>query len=179
MMEETFTEFSRRIRKACGKHNFKVKNSFGVKDCYNRVRKNKWSDIGMRLTDSQFLAIIREVNMRLADNIVNGITVKFPSGMGKLEARRIEKRPRVTKDGKLKVVNPVDWQSTLRLWYEDEEARKQKQLIRYSGKVGYWIKYSNVLAYYNNRSFYEFAIQRPINHRFNENVKEGKIKVLW
>jgi hypothetical protein len=53
--------------------------------------------------------------------------------MGTIELR---KRP-VTydiKNGKLKVSAPIDWDKTLKLWYEDEESFNKKTLVKVEEK---------------------------------------------
>nr|DAU83974.1 MAG TPA: hypothetical protein [Crassvirales sp.] len=50
--------------------------------------------------------------------------------MGTLEVRKIERNIRIGKDGEIITNLPIDWDSTLKLWYEDEESYKNKTIVR-------------------------------------------------
>ena len=71
-----------------GNRNIIVTNSWGVYDAYKLIRKNGWYNIGRPLKEKEFYAIVRGVNKLLAENIINGETVKFPEKMGLLELRK-------------------------------------------------------------------------------------------
>lgn len=60
----------------------------------------------------------------LADEISKGNTVYFPCKMGKLELKKEYRGVTIDKDGNMKITYPIDWHSTLKLWFEDEEARE-------------------------------------------------------
>lgn len=157
---------------------FKVKGSWGVYDVYKRIRKNKWKGIGRPLTEKQFYRIIRGINNLLAENIANGKDVVFPAKMGKLELRKSERGVSIV-DDKLKITYPIDWGETLKLWYEDVEARKAKILKRFEIPYLYRIKYDKFRANYENKIFYEFTLNRFIKEALKENIKNGKIDTLW
>ena len=98
--------------------------------------------------------------------------------MGKLELRKHERGASFV-DGKLRITYPIDWDSTLRLWYEDKQAHENKTLLRDEDKYTYRIKYNKYDAVYNNKIFYEFALNRFIKIALKENIKNGKIDTLW
>ena len=120
-----FTEFSEIVCNKTSKKTAKVRNSYGVYDAYKHIRKNSWYDIGRPLKEHEFYSIVRGVNMILTDAIAEGKPVTFPERMGALELRKRPKGVSIV-DGKLKITYPVDWNSTLKLWFEDEEERKKK-----------------------------------------------------
>lgn len=157
---------------------FKIKGSVGVYDFYKRLRKNKWEGIGRPLTEKQFYSIIRNINNLLAENIANGESVVFPAKMGKLELRKSERGASIV-DGKLKILYPVDWSETLKLWYEDVEARNQKILKRFETPYTYRVRYSKGRANYENKGFYAFTLNRFIKRALKENIKNRKIDTLW
>ena len=94
--------------------------------------------------------------------------------MGTIELR---KRPVVydIKSGKLKVSAPIDWDRTLKLWYEDEEAYKEKTLVKVEEKEIFKVYYNKQLADYSNQVFYEFNVNRELKKRLKQRIKEGKI----
>ena len=118
-----YSEFRRQIQNS-SKRCHKVTNSLGSYDAYKYIRKNKWFDIGRPLTEHEFYQIIRRVNNYLAEELVNGNDIIFPNRMGKLELRKRNSLPVIDKNGSLKVTYAIDWDSTLKLWYDDEEAFK-------------------------------------------------------
>lgn len=152
----------------------KINNSLGVYDSYKWIRKNKWLNIGRPLTEHEFYSIIRKVNEYLAIELENGNDVKLPCRMGRLELRKFDAKINIV-NGKVKTNLPVDWNRTLNLWYEDEEAYKNKTLIKVEEKEIFKVFYNRQLADYNNKSFYKFEISRSIKKNLKNNIKEGKI----
>lgn len=173
-----YKEFNTKMRKA-GTHKFaRVRNSFGVYDCYKYIRKNKWYDIGRPLQEHEFYSIIRGINKLLANELAQGKEVILPQRMGKLELRRFERGASFV-NGKLRITYPIDWSKTLRLWYEDGEAMRSKTLIRDEDKYAYYIKYNKFDANYENKSFYQFCLNRFVGQALHENIKKGKVDTLW
>lgn len=177
-MEESFTEFITQTTKRRGPKVMKVTNSWGVYDALKKVRKNGWYDIGKPVPEHDFYAIIRNVNKLLAQEIVEGRTITFPSRMGKLELRKTPRGASIV-DGKLKISYPPDWSETLKLWYEDEEAREKKTLIRDESPFAYKVKYDKYDATYENKTFYQFVLNKFIKQALKENIKNGKIDTAW
>lgn len=157
---------------------FKITNSIGVKQLYGIIRKNKWYNIGMPVPEHDFYKIIREINNLLAQELMEGHTVKFPCRMGKLE---LKKRPPVykIKNGKVRTNQPVLWGKTLKLWMEDEEARKNKTVIKSTRDFIYTIDYRAYDSNYNNKTIYQFRVNREIVRTMFKNVEEGKVDTPW
>lgn len=152
----------------------KVSGSLGVYDAYKFLRKRKWLNIGRPLTEHEFYSIIRKVNDYLADSLLHGNDIKLPHRMGRIELRKYDAR--VSFDGeKVKTNLPIDWDRTLKLWYEDEEAYENKTLVKVEEKEIFKVYYNRQLADYNNQSFYEFNVNRELKKRLKQRIKEGKI----
>lgn len=173
-----YREFSNKIKRSREHHQAKVRNSYGVYDAYKAIRKNKWFDIGRPLKEKEFYSIIRGINDLLAGEIANGREISFPSRMGKLELRKIKTGVSIV-NGKLKNTYPVNWEETIRLWFEDEEARQKNVLLRNETEYVYHIKYDKFDATYENKGFYEFTLNRFIKLALKENINKGKIDTLW
>jgi len=173
-----YKEYKVKTVRAGNRSKAKVRDSFGVYDCYKHIRKNNWYDIGRPVKEHEFYTIIREVNKALAEEVSFGHTVTFPQRMGKLELRKMPRGVSII-DGKLKVTYPVNWEDTIRLWYEDEEARKNKTLLRNEEKEVYNVKYCKHDANYENKSFYQFILNRQIKKALKENIQKGIIDTLW
>ena len=153
----------------------KITNSLGVYDAYKYIRKNKWFDIGRPLTEHEFYQIIRRVNNYLAEELVNGNDITFPSRMGKLELRKRNSLPVIDKNGNLKVTYAIDCDSTLKLWYDDEEAFNNKTLVRLPERNIFRVKYNKDTANYENKSFMEFQVNRSIKTRLKQKIKNNEI----
>lgn len=165
-------DFRRKVLKVDQPRVHKITNSYGVYDAYKYIRKNKWFNIGRNLTEHQFYYIIRTINNYLADLLVIGKDIHLPCRMGNIEVRKKENN--ITfKDGKLKAHLPIDWDKTLKLWSEDEEAYKKRTLVKTEDKETFRVWYNKTKANYNNQSFYEFKANRDLKIRLKKKIKNG------
>ena len=162
------------IRKLNEPRKHKVNNSLGVYNAYKFLRKRKWVDIGIPLTEHEFYSIIRKVNSYLAESFLQGNDIKLPHRMGRIELRKCDAK--ITFDGeKVKNNLPIDWDRTLKLWYEDEEAYKERTLVKIQEKEIFKVYYNKQFADYNNQVFYEFNVNRDLKRKLKQVIKEGKI----
>lgn len=167
-------EFLNSIKRVNEPRVHKVNNSLGVYNSYKWIRKNKWLNIGRPLKEHEFYSIIRRVNEYLADSLLHGEDIKLPHRMGRIELRKYDAK--ISFDGnKVKTNLPIDWDRTLKLWYEDEEAYKNKTLVKVEEKEIFKVYYNRQLADYNNQSFYEFNVNRDLKKRLKQRIKEGNI----
>lgn len=165
-------EFRKQVLKINGPRVHKVNNSYGVYDIYRYIRKNKWFDIGQPVTEHQFYSIIRRMNNLLADALIHGHDIELPCRMGVIEVRKYDARISI-ENGKVKTNLPVDWDRTLKLWSEDEEAYKERTLIKMEEKEIFSIFYNRTAANYKNKSFYEFRTNRQLKLRIKKRIKSG------
>lgn len=130
------------------------------------------------LPDGVDYATWRKVTLALAavmaDDVLDGRIVTLPRRMGSISLRR---KPRVVKigdDGKPKVNTPVDWGATVRLWSEDDDARRRKVIVHHDSKNVYSIMYTkNGAAFlYDNRV--SFKPVRALKLRLKERLKDGE-----
>ena len=174
-MINSYKDFKSAIQGLQNTRTHKVTNSLGSYDAYKYIRKNKWFNIGRPLTEHEFYQIIRRINNYLAEELINGNDVIFPNRMGKLELRKRNSLPIIDKNGNLKVTYAIDWDNTLKLWYEDEEAFNNKTLVRLPERNIFRIKYNKNTANYNNKSFIEFQVNRNIKVRLKQKIKNNEI----
>ena len=171
---DTFNEFRKKVLKLSDSRHHKISKSWGTYDAYKFLRKRKWADIGRCLTEHEFYSIIRKVNDYLADSFLHGNDIKLPHRMGRIELRKYDVR--VSLDGeKVKTNLPIDWDRTLKLWHEDEEAYKEKTLVKVEEKEIFKVYYNKQLADYNNQVFYEFNVNRELKKRLKQRIKEGRL----
>lgn len=165
-------EFRRQVLKVEGPRVHKVNNSYGVYNAYKYIRKNKWFDIGQPLTEHQFYSIIRGINNLLAEALIHGHDIDLPYRMGTIEVRKYDARISF-KNGKIKTNLPIDWDRTLKLWSEDEEAYQERTLIKREEKEVFKVYYNRIKANYNNKSLYEFIVNRDLKRRLKQRIKSG------
>ncbi len=169
-MEEQ--EFLNRIKKVDGPRKHSVRGSWGVYDAYKWYRKNKPAGKKYVLTESEYFAIIRRINIAMRDEILKGNDITFPARLGKLEVRKYS--PTITNDGKaIKTNLPIDWDATLKLWYEDEKSFQDKFLVRINVPEIYKVFYNKNNANYNNKSFYQFTPNRDLKIGLKHSIKEN------
>ncbi len=170
----SYKEFKKTVQKLNSSRKHKVSNSFGVYDSYKYIRKHKWLNIGTSVTEKDFYAIIRRINNYLAEELALGKDVKLPHRMGTLELRKKDAKV-VFIENKLKTNLPIDWDSTLKLWYENEDSFNNKTLIRLEEKELFRVYYNKSNANYKNKYFYKFSINRELKRMLKQQIKHGTL----
>lgn len=167
-------DFRKAVLKIDGPRKHKVNNSNGVYQAYKYIRKNKWFDIGRPLTEHEFYTIVRQVNNYLAEELLHGHDIVLPNRLGRIELRKYDTKMTI-KNGVLKTNLPIDWDRTLKLWSEDEEAYKERTLVKVEEKEIFKVFYNRRNANYENKSFYEFEVNRDLKRRLKQRIKSGAI----
>lgn len=170
---DKWEEFRKRILKVGSTRKHKITNSYGVYDAYKYYRKNKPKESKYVLKESQYFQIIRKINIELANRLLQNKDVNLPCHMGLIELRKYKTSVDFI-NGKLKTNMPIDWESTLKLWYEDKEAYKDKTLVRQNTKEVFKVYYNKINATYNNKAYYQFIINRDIKRTLTNKIK-GKL----
>lgn len=168
-------EYKKRTKRVDGPRIHKITGSLGVYQAYKYYRKNRPKEKKYVLTESQYFAIVRQINNLLADELSNGREILFPKRMGTIELRKYNTNIRFDEYGNLKTNLPIDWNKTLELWYNDEESRNNKTLLRQENKEVFKIYYNKYNANYNNKSFYEFRCNKDLKQRLKQNIRYGAI----
>lgn len=171
----SLAQFSAQVRRAGSSHHHKITNSYGVYHYYKFYRKNKPKEKQYVLTESQYFAIIRKVNTALAELFVRGKEVSFPMRMGTIELRKTIKAPRIGPDGKVVYNTMIDWDSTIKLWYEDPESYKNKVLVKQESKEIFKTFYNKSKATFDNKSMYLFQLNKELKRELSKNIKRGQI----
>lgn len=168
------TEFRKKVLKVNEPRVYKIRNSNGVYDAYKWIRKNKWLNIGRPLSEHEFYSIIRQVNNLLVESILRGDDIILPHRLGVLELRKYNTRISVC-NGKVITNLPIDWDRTLKLWSEDEEAYKERTLIKMEEKETFKVFYNKKTANYVNKSFYTFEVNRDLKRRLKQRIKDRAV----
>lgn len=177
-MDEGLKEFTKRIKKVSGPRVHKITNSYGVYDAYKYYRKHKPNDKKYVLTESQFFAIIRGIHNKMVEHLLKGGEIKFPLRMGGIELRKYKVEPRLDENGKLIYKAPIDWNATLKCWYEHEEAFKNKILIKVESRESYKIHYTKNRAQFINKTFFYYRANRTLKNRVSQAARENKLEAF-
>ena len=170
-----YSEFRKSLLKVGEKKgHFEVSNSYGTKEAWRWLKKNKWLDLEEPVTERQFGLIVKAINKTLRDQLLEGKDINLPHKMGRIEIRKFKAKVAI-ENGKLVTNLPPDWSRTVSLWYEDKDARESKTLVRYEAIDRFTIHYDKNIANYNNKSFYKFIPVRPLKQELKDKIVNGSI----
>ena len=168
----TEQQFIADIKNVTKSRNHSIKNSVGVEDfLYEYLKENK------DISSSTIRSIIKNINLELANSLSSGKEIKFPRQMGSLELRSNDTYVRF-KDGKLKTNRMIDWNATLKLWYEYPKYKDSKTLVREESPQIFRVHYNKNKAIYNNKTFYDFLPNRELKIKLKNNIKKNKIEAF-
>lgn len=168
----SLSEFRKEILKVDKPRKTTINNSYGVYDAYKYYRKNKPKDPKYVLSESQYFAIVRQTNLLLTQELLGQKDIVFPYSMGRLEVRK--SIPKVyIEDGKVKSTYPIDWDGTLKLWYEDQESRENKTILKKKEREIFRIMYNKSKAFYTNKNYFEFKVNRALKLALRDVVRQG------
>ena len=165
-------EFSASIKKVKGPRKHRVTGSYGIYDGYKFYRKNKPKIKEYYITESQYFTITRKINNLLAELLASGNEIILPCHMGMLEIRKSGTYIKL-ENNKIKTNLPIDWGKTLKLWFEDSEAYKDKTLVRCEETDLFQIYYNRYNANYTNKVYYGFTPNRNLKQQLKISVRNG------
>ena len=155
----------------------KIKVDYGIADYYKYYNSNNKLT---KITSQKYTKVVDSFYRQLIDIIIENNVEYFIPHIGvSLSIKKTKKTPRIV-DGKLYNTTPVDWVATNRLWFEDEESKNKKLLVRYNNNhtskhvFRIYMK-KNVSPMFNKRYFsYKSSrgFQRSLSKRINDETKE-------
>ena len=145
---------------------------YDTRDIYRTVRGTSLRGLGIK--EKEFSAIVKKINERIADAILEGDLVVLPCSMGTIIPMQKEALF-INKLGKVIINKPVDWKATLALWKEDPKAKEENLKIRHDVDKVYRIKYSKRGAHYRNRFYIQFKPIKPLIEKFIQRAVDGEI----
>lgn len=167
-----FEEFKKQVVKSSENRHHKVTNCLTTETIFWELKRQKLID--KAIDKKLFRLIVREFNLHLAEKLSQGEDIQFPHHMGRVEIRKY--KPVVKfKDGKLQNGMPVDWDATIRLWYEDPECMENKQLVRRIEKEVFKVFYNKSQADFENKTYYDFQVNRELKRSLKDKIKNREI----
>lgn len=171
-------EFKNAILKRDQPREHSIKNSYGVYDYFKYYRRTKPENKKYIMNDHKYYSIINSVNAKIVERLLEGQEFTFPLRMGKLIICEKKFEPTLDKEGNLVYRAPIDWDSTLELWNEDEESFKNKTLVKMNPKTVIRIMYDKAGCTYKNKSYYVFQVNRQLKIDINEVAKNKKLTIF-
>lgn len=103
--------------------------------------------------------------------------IRLPFGIGDVYLQKHKCKTIINKDGKTQLYYPIDWYETNKLWQEDEEARKNKTIIRHTndhtGGFVYRIRFKRGNKKDKGNTLMQFIPARSLKYRFADYLKEN------
>ena len=133
------------------------------------AKGNKWI-----LTPAQYKKIITSINSLLLEAISKGEDIELPEGFGTLYARQKSIYTKLDTEGRLKTNRAIDWNSTMKLWFEDKESREAKQVVYYDNCKAK--PYVNIMfGDFTNKRFLEFRPVHNVMRKIAQGISNGNI----
>jgi hypothetical protein len=140
------------------KRNHKIKSDFGISDYYKYYKQK-----GGSLAYNKYKQVFLMFNEGLYPILADGYAVTLPRKMGTLQVFKHEAKIEWDEEaGKFKTNRRIDYNETIKLWAEDEEAKKNKVLIRFTNKYIYNLKYLRTKANFKNKFIYLLHANRSL-----------------
>ena len=165
----------------------KIKIHYGISDYYNHymnsfeLSKDDSSNNPFYVSKKDYNSIIEDFHAMIIDEIIDfNYEFKLPFDLGMLALRKFKPTLKVDENGKLINKLPVDIRSTMNLWDKNEEAKKNKVLVRYTNKhsrgyvftIHYYKKYK---ARFKNKTLYSFETVRSFKEKVNKRASTGEL----
>lgn len=156
---------------------FKIRNSKGNRDAYNYINANIFP-IKDQVTEKQFGRIISAINKYVIGITLKGLCFSFPYKLGQLRIGRAKRRIAFDEHGNLKTNMQIDWNSTLKLWYDYPEEHKNKTLVKTEDSHLYKIVFSKHHMEVKNKDYYNFVPSRTYKSILKEHIRNNDINVF-
>lgn len=175
------------IRK--GKSPQKYKADYTEKDFY-KYYFNTYCKRDKKILDNQYnvgkdiyYKIIKEFNKYVLNQMIyHNEDFLFPNYIGGIGLRKRKPKTKIDSDGKLISHKPIDWDTTLKLWEEDEDAKNKKILIRHmnnhSDGYVFEVKYIRGRALFKGARWYDFIPTRTTKLTIRDEVFKGNIDAI-
>lgn len=118
--------------------------------------------------------IIQDIGKEINEHVSMGNAIDFPLGFGKIMVLKYKKQPIFDKEGNLKTHYYINWNETLKLWYENPEEHKKKTLVKELSDTAIRIKYKHNFMH-KDLYYLGFLPIHTMRKAIANNFKEGII----
>lgn len=160
-----------------------VKKCIGLQEYYAYYKNKHENDPYGCLDYKTFSKVIKEINKEIRNHIVDtGLEFKLPNGIGSIVLYKIKTKVVFKEDGTMKINHPIDYKATKELWKEDEECRKNKQVVRHmnnhSNGYSFRIRLLHKKKAIKNKSILKLRVNRQLKRNLAQNIFKGTIDAL-
>ena len=172
-MKQTFEDYLKEVQNVHGSRKHKISGSQNTIDGRRYYRKIRPKEKEFVLSDKEYLSIIREMNNLVVDYLIENKSIRLPAGFGKLEVVKYETKSWIDEDGRFMSTKKIDMNSTLKLWYEDEESRLNKTLVRYDDEFIFRLNYPQRGRMYKYNGYYSMRFNRNLQQKLKLAIQAG------
>ena len=172
-MKQTFEDYLKEVQNVHGSRKHKISGSKNTIDGLRYYRKIRPREKEFVLTDKEYLSIIREMNNLVVDYLIENKSIRLPAGFGKLEVVKYETKSWIDEDGRFMSTKKIDMNSTLKLWYDDEESRLNKTLVRYDDEFIFRFYYPQRGRMYKYNGYYSIRFNRNLQQKLKLAIQAG------
>lgn len=172
-MKQTFEEYAKEIQNVHGNRKHKITGSQNTISGFHYYRKIRPKEKEFVLKDKEYLSIIREMNNLIADYLIENKSIRLPAGFGKLEIVKYETKSWIDDNGRFISTKKIDMNSTLKLWYEDEESRLNKTLVRHDDEFVFRFNYPQYGRIYKYNGYYSIKFNRQLQQKLKLAIQAG------
>lgn len=170
----TEKEFNVLVRRANEPRIRTFENTYDTRDYYRYFQKKYGRNI---ISEAEFGKILRAVNESYVEDLNADKFVVLPKSVGRMQVTYKYTGVKEV-DGEIKVLRKKDWNKTVSLWYEDEEARANKTIVYHDSKRIRKPRYYKHRHSFKNQMFFIFLFARPVAKLISLHELESQIKPL-
>jgi len=172
-MEQSFEDYAKEVQNVHGNRKHKITRSQNTISGFGYYRKIRPKEKEFVLKDKEYLSIIREMNNLIADYLIENKSIRLPDGFGKIEVVKYETKSWIDESGRFISTKKIDMNSTIRLWYEDEESRINKTLVRYDDEFVFRFNYPQYGRTYKYNGYYSIKFNRQLQQKLKLAIHAG------
>ena len=144
-----------------------------IRDSYKHYRESSKNPVDIKT----YITLCNEYNKFLIGKVLDGEEVTLPSRMGTLSIIGRKQKIQFDEEGNVKGLAP-DWVKTKKLWDENPDAKKRKQLVyhtnEHSSNIRYKYLWSKSRVLVTNKTLYSLQITRTNKREVHKRILQGK-----
>lgn len=164
-MDTEFSEFIKSVKNVTGPRVHKVTGSYGIRDALTFYRQHRPKEHKFVISPEEYYVLIRRIHELLGEELLSGTSIKLPERMGSLYVQKHITEPRLDINGKLIYHAPIDWDETLKLWYESPEDYENKTILKATGRNYYKFVYNKKVTVFKNNNAVQFTPGRTLKQK--------------
>lgn len=149
-----------------------------MRDQYMYFCKNKSKDIKY-IKEDVYRKIINTLSEKMWAKLMRTGLLSLGFGIGELEIVKKRTKTYVLKDGSISVNFPISFNATMRLYEEDEDAKRRHIKVRkLDNDFSYRIRFRPNKSMLNNRMYLSFKPFESKRRQFSQDIIDNKIDAL-